>query len=94
MMSLLRFFCLLLYGMALAGWIGMWTGPAAVVTQIVALLIVGIHVVEVLVAFRLVRRYSGGLATSIVLTLLFGLLHLRPLILQAKRAAQLDRGGE
>jgi uncharacterized protein YhhL (DUF1145 family) len=86
MMSLIKFLCLLLYGMALAGWIGMWTGPAAVVTQIVAILLLGMHAIEVLAAFRLVRRYPGDLTTSVVLTLLFGLLHLWPLKQKAERA--------
>ncbi|HZW19761.1 hypothetical protein [Noviherbaspirillum sp.] len=91
MMGLIKFSCLLLYAMALAGWTGMWTGPAAATTQIVALLILGVHVIEVFIAFKLVRRYPGSLATSVVLTLLFGLLHLRPLEQQARRMARSDK---
>lgn len=41
------------------------------------------HVLEIPVAFRYIKRYPGPLATSIVLTLLFGFLHWLPLRKQA-----------
>lgn len=44
-----------------------------------ALLLLGIHALEVLFAFKHVRLYKGPLAVSVVLTLLFGLLHWKPL---------------
>ena len=43
-----------------------------------ALLLLGIHALEVLFAFKHVRLYKGPLAISVVLTLLFGLLHWKP----------------
>ena len=44
-----------------------------------ALVLLLIHVLEVLFAFKLVRLYKGPLAVSVLLTLLFGLLHWKPL---------------
>jgi hypothetical protein len=44
-----------------------------------ALVLLLIHALEVLFAFKHVRLYKGPLAISVVLTLLFGLLHWRPL---------------
>jgi hypothetical protein len=44
-----------------------------------------VHAVELVVMFKHVRLYRGSLAVSVLLTLLFGLLHWRPL---AKAAAQ------
>ncbi|MFL6634971.1 MAG: hypothetical protein ACJ8HJ_21915 [Massilia sp.] len=82
-MRALKLACLVLYGLALAAQAGVWTGTAAVAIRDVALVLLAAHAVETVVAFRFVRRYRGSLATSIVLTLLFGLLHLMPLARQS-----------
>lgn len=91
-MMWIKLSCPLLYGTALAGWAAVWSGDLASATQIVAVLILAVHAVEVLIAFRYVRLYRGPLAMSVMLTLLFGLLHLRPLERQARRAAQDSNG--
>lgn len=44
-----------------------------------ALILLAIHVVELLFVFKHVRLYPGPLAVSVLLTLLFGLLHWKPL---------------
>jgi len=54
-----------------------------------AMLLLGIHALEVLFAFKHVRLYKGPLAVSVVLTLLFGLLHWKPLV-QASAHEQHD----
>ncbi len=51
--------------------------------QVIAVAFLTAHVVELAFAFRHVRRYQGPLPASVLLTLLFGLLHWWPL----KRAA-------
>ncbi len=38
-----------------------------------------IHVIEMAVMFKHVKRYPGPLAVSMALTLLFGMLHWKPL---------------
>lgn len=82
----MKLLCLLLYGFALAAWIGVWAGGSALATQTVATVILTVHAFEALVALKYVRRYRGSLVISIVLTLLFGLLHVMPLIREARRA--------
>lgn len=77
--TLFRIGCLFVYALGLIAWL--W--PTALSLPFdatrIALILLAIHVVELAVAFRHVRRYSGSLAASIVLTLLFGLLHWKPL---------------
>jgi hypothetical protein len=75
--------CLVLYGFALAAGAGVWTGDAAVAIRNTALVVLAAHAVEAVVAFKHVRRYPGGLAASVLLTLLFGLLHVLPLARQS-----------
>ncbi len=84
-MRWLKLACLMLYAAALAGAAGMWRGEAAATVQVIALVLLAAHALEAVVAFRLVRRYPGPLVVSICLTLLFGLLHLKPLARQAGR---------
>ena len=52
--------------------------------QRISLILLAVHAVEAVVMFKDVRRYHGALGTSIVLSLLFGLLHWLPL----RKAAQ------
>lgn len=76
---ILRALCVLLYLLAAAATVGLLpetVGPALRATALVFLLV---HAGELLVFFPRVRRYQGPLAFSIVLTLLFGLLHWLPL---------------
>jgi hypothetical protein len=71
--------CLALLGLGLtdAVWPGLLALPFDPVRA--ALLLLGIHALAVLFAFKHVRLYKGPLAVSVVLTLLFGLLHWKPL---------------
>jgi hypothetical protein len=52
--------------------------------QRISLILLAIHAVETVVMFKDVKRYQGPLVTSVVLSLLFGLLHWLPL----RKAAQ------
>lgn len=76
---LLRLGCLSAYvlaGASLAGWLPPgWFGRV----QWVALVLLSLHVLELVFMFRHVRLYRGPLALSVLLTLLFGLLHWKPL---------------
>ncbi len=51
------------------------SSTATSVLQIVAVVLLAGHVLELLIAFGSVKRYSGPLVDSIALTLLFGFLH-------------------
>lgn len=86
MIYCIKLSCLLIYGLALAGWAGAWTGGAATACGLAALVLLAAHVVEGAVGFKYVRLYRGPLAVSMLLTLLFGILHLLPLARRAKRS--------
>lgn len=47
--------------------------------QKISVILLAIHLLETVVMFKHVRKYEGPLATSILLSLLFGLLHWLPL---------------
>lgn len=76
---LLRIVLLTVYLLAAASLVWPLPGEAGVWLQRVTLALFAIHAVELLLAFGHVRRYRGALAASILLTLLFGLLHWKPL---------------
>jgi uncharacterized protein YhhL (DUF1145 family) len=59
---------------------------AGPVVQQLALVLLAVHVVECLVAFKYVKTYSGPLWVSVVLALLFGVLHWMPLARALRRA--------
>lgn len=79
MTTILKGSCLAIYLLALAGCV--IDLPAAVASPLRygALILLGAHMVEVLVAFKSIRLYRGPLWVSIVLTVLFGFLHWMPL---------------
>jgi len=70
---------LAIYALAIIGAFGVLPVGLTSVLQTMALILVAAHVLELLVAFRSVKRYPGPLIDSIALTLLFGFLHWRPL---------------
>ena len=59
---------------------------ATPVVQKLALALLAVHVVECLFAFKYVKSYAGPLWVSVVLALLFGLLHWMPLAKAARSA--------
>ncbi|MES2509722.1 MAG: hypothetical protein V4625_07315 [Pseudomonadota bacterium] len=82
MFPILKTALLILYAAALAGPVvldGLLPAGLAGRLQNIALVILAVHLIELVVMFRHVRRYRGPLAVSVVLTLLFGLLHWKPL---------------
>jgi uncharacterized protein YhhL (DUF1145 family) len=87
MISLLKAACLVIYAIALAGFAGLSSGGLAATMQVVAATLLAAHVLEIAFLFKHVRRYRGALAVSVLLTLLFGLLHLRPLSMQTPSIA-------
>lgn len=79
MYTFLKGSCLAIYLLAI---VGSFAAPASGVTaalQIVAIILLAGHLLEVLVAFKSIKRYRGPLVDSIGLTLLFGFLHWKPL---------------
>lgn len=87
MMKLLKAGCLLIYASALAGWAGLLPAGLTSIMQNTAIAFLLIHALEAVLAFKHVRLYQGSVVISILLTLLFGLLHWKPLA-NAKAASQ------
>jgi uncharacterized protein YhhL (DUF1145 family) len=79
MNSLLKATCLAVYLTAVIASLGVLPATVASAVQQVAVILLALHVLELLVTFKSVRRHPGPLIDSIGLTLLFGLLHWLPL---------------
>jgi uncharacterized protein YhhL (DUF1145 family) len=87
MNALLKTACLAVYALALAGLAGLLPPGISGTVQNIALVLLVIHALEIVVMFKQVRLYRGPLVVSMLLTLLFGLLHWKPLADEQKRAA-------
>lgn len=87
MIAMLKIGAILTYAAALAGAAGLLPTGIARPVQVIAVGIVLLHALELLFAFRHIRRYRGPLAVSVLLTLLFGVLHWKPLA-DAARSGQ------
>jgi uncharacterized protein YhhL (DUF1145 family) len=77
--SVLKAACLIVYALALVGLAGLLPAGLSGPVQTVAAILLLLHVLELLFFFKHVRKYTGPLAVSVLLTLLFGLLHWKPL---------------
>jgi hypothetical protein len=79
MNSLLKGVCLVVYLLAFAGLFFELPGGMTKPVQVLALILLAAHALEVVVAFGKVKLYRGPLAVSVALTVLFGFLHWMPL---------------
>ena len=79
MFLILKIACLIAYAMALAGLAGLLGSDLSARMQNVAAVLLILHALEVVFMFKHVRKYRGPLLVSVLLTLLFGLLHWKPL---------------
>ena len=85
MFFILKAVCLAIYALAIAGLAGLLPGGLAGTMQTIALVMLIAHAVELLVMFKHVKRYPGPLAVSVLLAMLFGLLHWKPLADTARK---------
>lgn len=85
MFFILKAVCLAIYALAMASLAGLLPSGLASIMQTIALVMLMAHAVELLVMFKHVKRYPGPLAVSVLLAMLFGLLHWKPLADAAKR---------
>ena len=79
MITYMKAGCLAVYLVAVLGAFAVLPFGIAPAVQYLAAILLALHALEVLVAFRSVRQYPGSLVDSIALTLLFGFLHWKPL---------------
>jgi hypothetical protein len=70
---------LAIYLLAVVGAGGFLPAGIASALRLVALVLLALHVLELLVAFKHIQRYPGPLIDSVALTLLFGFRHWLPL---------------
>ena len=77
----------LTYLVALASLFVVLPMGAAPVVQKLALALLAVHLLECLLAFKAIKSYAGPLWVSLLLALLFGLLHWMPLAKAARQAA-------
>lgn len=77
--------CITIYALALATLAGYFPELGKYM-QLAALALIVAHAIEVVAAFKYVRRHPGSLAASIALTMLFGLLHWRRYMGQPAKA--------
>ena len=82
----IKFLCLAAYALALGHLAGLLPQDSFSLAPLIAVLLLAMHAVELLLMFKHVRLYRGPLAVSILLTLLFGVLHWMPLARQARKA--------
>lgn len=83
--TVLKFICIVTYALGAASALGMLPDSLHFF-GVVALVLLVAHIGELLLMFKHVRRYPGSLAMSVLLTLLYGLLHWKPLADQTSRA--------
>ncbi|MFL9903916.1 hypothetical protein PQR75_37415 [Paraburkholderia fungorum] len=89
MLRVLKAACLAIYGFGLASVVlpGSANGLAHAF-ELVAMTFLFIHALEIVFAFERVRRYRGPLVLSVLLTLLFGVLHWMPLMKARSRGTK------
>ena len=78
--------CLAIYTLAITALAGWPNGNLATIVQVVALLMLATHLLEALLMRNRLKSFPGSMAANVVLTLLFGLLHWKPLLDQQARA--------
>jgi hypothetical protein len=76
---MLKAAALAIYALALAGLASLVPSGLAAIVQGIAVAILALHALEVVFFIKYVRLYRGPLAVSVLLTMLFGLLHWKPL---------------
>jgi hypothetical protein len=78
-MALLKFLCIGVYVLGVASTAGLLPATWSFWKTIAAVQLLA-HLLEIIVMFKYVKRYRGSLGASLVLTLLFGFLHWKPLM--------------
>ena len=85
--SIFKATILVVYLLGIASHLVAFPGQAGPIVQTVSLALLLIHALECLLAYRYIKLYSGPLLVSLVLSMLFGLLHWMSLAREAREAA-------
>ncbi|MBN7799065.1 hypothetical protein [Parahaliea mediterranea] len=78
-MLILKIGLLAVYLAAAASLVVPVLGPGDIYLQYVALALLAIHALETVFTFQILQRHPGGMAQSVLLCLLFGVVHWAPL---------------
>ena len=84
MSLVMKIACLVAYALGVAALVGLIHGPLAAIAAMVTIALLGVHALELLYAFRFLHRHRGSMGASVLLALLFGVLHWAPLARQPK----------
>lgn len=87
MNTFLKANCIAIYLLALVSLLMVLPWGSGPIFQKVAVAFLAVHVLEAIFAFKHIKTYKGSLLISLLLALLFGLLHWLPLA----KASQLAR---
>lgn len=79
MLPLLKVIALAIYALAIAALVGLLSGWASTALPAIAALFLVAHALELAIFWRYICLYPGALAYSVLLTMLFGVLHWKPL---------------
>ena len=79
MSLVMKFACIVVYALGIAGVVGLVRGPLASAGEILSIVLLGVHALELLFAFKFLHRHKGSMGASVLLALLFGVLHWAPL---------------
>jgi uncharacterized protein YhhL (DUF1145 family) len=82
MTLVMKIACLVAYALGIAALLGLIHGPLAAAAAIVTIALLGLHALELLYAFKFLHRHAGSMGMSVLLALLFGVLHWAPLARQ------------
>ncbi len=85
--SIFKATILVVYLLGIASHFVAFPGQAGPIVQTVSLALLLIHALECLLAYRYIKLYPGSLLVSLLLSMLFGLLHWMPLARKAREAA-------
>lgn len=88
MNGILKVLCLATYALALAAPFVALPLDAGSYLQKLALILLAAHILELPIAYRHLSQYQGPLIDSVVLSLLYGLLHWLPLAKASKSGAK------
>ena len=84
MSLVMKFACIVVYALGIAGVVGLVRGPLASAGEILSIVLLGVHALELLFAFKFLHRHKGSMGASVLLALLFGVLHWAPLARQPR----------
>jgi hypothetical protein len=88
--KVLQGLCLVLYGLGLAAQLGLWAGEGAELCLRASFAMLAVHVFELAWARRWLALHPGPLWGSVLLTVLFGVLHWWPLKVRASQVPDRD----